>query len=110
MAADLNVFDPDTVGPAVPRLVDDLPGRGPPARAAVAGFLATVVDGQVTIRDGEPTGAGRPAGSVPAAGRPEAGAATQARRVRRAPRQRIQTGATTAADHPPALLRTTSSR
>ncbi len=35
MAADLNVFDPATVGPAVPELVDDLPGRRPAARAAV---------------------------------------------------------------------------
>ena len=35
MAADLNVFDPDAVGPAVPTLVDDLPGRRSPAGAAV---------------------------------------------------------------------------
>ena len=28
MDADLNVFDPDTVGPAVPTLVDDLPAGG----------------------------------------------------------------------------------
>ena len=28
MAADLNVFDPATVGPAVPTLVDDLPAGG----------------------------------------------------------------------------------
>ena len=33
MVADLNVFDPATVGPAVPELVDDLPGgrAAPPA-------------------------------------------------------------------------------
>ena len=35
MAADLNVFDPLRVGPAVPRLVDDLPGRRPAPRATV---------------------------------------------------------------------------
>ena len=28
MAADINVFDPTTVGPAVPALVDDLPAGG----------------------------------------------------------------------------------
>ena len=35
MGADLNVFDPRTVGPAVPRLVDDLPGRRPAGTAVV---------------------------------------------------------------------------
>ena len=57
MAADLNVFDPDTVGPAVPRLVDDLPGGGLRLEQRSVGFAATVVGGQVTIREGEPTGA-----------------------------------------------------
>jgi N-acyl-D-aspartate/D-glutamate deacylase len=57
MAADLNVFDPDTVGPAVPRLVDDLPAGGLRLEQRSVGFAATVVGGQVTIRDGERTGA-----------------------------------------------------
>ena len=57
MVADINVFDPDTVGPAVPELVDDLPGGGRRLEQRSAGFLATLVNGQVTIRDGEPTGA-----------------------------------------------------
>ncbi len=56
MAADLNVFDPETVGPAVPVLVDDLPGGGRRLEQRSHGFLATVVNGQVTIRDGVPTG------------------------------------------------------
>ena len=56
MVADLNVFDPETVGPAVPRLVDDLPGGGRRLEQRSHGFLATVVNGQVTIRDGAPTG------------------------------------------------------
>jgi N-acyl-D-amino-acid deacylase len=56
MIADLNVFDPDTVGPAVPRLVDDLPGGGRRLEQRSHGFLATLVNGQVTIRDGVPTG------------------------------------------------------
>jgi N-acyl-D-amino-acid deacylase len=57
MAADLNVFDPATVAPAVPRLVADLPGGGLRLEQRSVGFAATVVAGQVTIRDGVPTGA-----------------------------------------------------
>jgi N-acyl-D-amino-acid deacylase len=56
MAADLNIFDPATVGPAVPRLVDDLPAGGRRLEQRSHGFLATVVNGQVTIRGGVPTG------------------------------------------------------
>ncbi|MGD0392618.1 MAG: amidohydrolase family protein [Acidimicrobiales bacterium] len=57
MVADINVFDPDKVGPAVPELVDDLPAGGRRLEQRSQGFLATLVNGQVTIRDGEPTGA-----------------------------------------------------
>jgi N-acyl-D-aspartate/D-glutamate deacylase len=56
MAADVNVFDPATVSPAVPRLVDDLPAGGRRLEQRSHGFLATVVNGAVTIRDGETTG------------------------------------------------------
>jgi len=56
MVADLNVFDPATVAPAVPRVVDDLPGGGPRLEQRAVGFKATVVNGRVTIEDGEPTG------------------------------------------------------
>ena len=52
LAADLNVFDPATVGPAVPKLVDDLPAGGRRLEQRAQGFLATVVNGQVTILDG----------------------------------------------------------
>jgi N-acyl-D-amino-acid deacylase len=55
--ADLNVFDPETVGPAVPQLVDDLPAGGRRLQQRSVGFLATVVNGQITIDRGEPTGA-----------------------------------------------------
>ena len=57
MDADLVVFDPDTVGPAVPTLVDDLPAGGRRLEQRSVGFLATVVAGQVTIDRGEQTGA-----------------------------------------------------
>jgi N-acyl-D-aspartate/D-glutamate deacylase len=57
MAADITIFDPDTVAPAVPVLVDDLPAGGRRLEQRSVGFLATVVGGEVTIERGEPTGA-----------------------------------------------------
>jgi N-acyl-D-aspartate/D-glutamate deacylase len=56
MVADLNVFDPATVGPAVPRLVDDLPGGGTRLEQRSTGFAATVVGGRTTILGGALTG------------------------------------------------------
>jgi N-acyl-D-amino-acid deacylase len=57
MKADVNFFDPATVGPAVPRLVDDLPAGGRRLEQRSCGFLATLVNGEVTIFGGEATGA-----------------------------------------------------
>ncbi len=57
MVADVNIFDPATVGPAVPVLVDDLPAGGKRLEQRSHGMLATLVGGEVTIRDGESTGA-----------------------------------------------------
>ncbi len=54
--ADLNVFDPDRVAPAMPRLVHDLPAGQPRIEQRSTGFRATVVGGEVTILDGQPTG------------------------------------------------------
>ena len=56
MAADINIFDPATVGPAVPTLVADLPGGGQRLEQRSHGFSATLVNGQVTIRNGVRTG------------------------------------------------------
>ena len=56
MAADLTVFDPATVGPSVPVLVDDLPGGGLRLEQRSEGFLATVVNGRVTIAGGVHSG------------------------------------------------------
>jgi N-acyl-D-aspartate/D-glutamate deacylase len=55
MAADINIFDPATVGPAVPTLVDDLPAGGRRLEQRSHGFLATLVNGRVTIEAGRPT-------------------------------------------------------
>ena len=57
MVADLNIFDPATVGPSVPTLVADLPAGGQRLEQRSVGFLATLVGGQVTIDGGAPTGA-----------------------------------------------------
>jgi N-acyl-D-aspartate/D-glutamate deacylase len=57
MAADLNVFDPDRIGPSVPKIVTDLPGGGQRLSQKAEGFSATIVGGQVTIREGESTDA-----------------------------------------------------
>jgi N-acyl-D-aspartate/D-glutamate deacylase len=56
MVADLNVLDPATVGPAVPTVERDLPAGGKRLVQKAHGFKATVVAGEVTIRDGERTG------------------------------------------------------
>jgi N-acyl-D-aspartate/D-glutamate deacylase len=56
MKADLNVFDPATVGPAVPKLIADLPAGGLRLEQKSVGFRATIVNGQVTIKDGVHTG------------------------------------------------------
>ncbi len=57
MVADINVFDPDTIAPSVPKVVYDLPAGGTRLEQRAVGFAATLVNGVVTIRDGSPTGA-----------------------------------------------------
>jgi N-acyl-D-amino-acid deacylase len=57
MAADLNVFDPETVAPSMPEVVTDLPGGARRLRQGATGFKATVVAGQVVLADGQSTGA-----------------------------------------------------
>lgn len=57
MIADLNVLDPARVAPSVPVVVEDLPGGGPRLSQRAEGIAATLVAGQVTLREGEPTGA-----------------------------------------------------
>ena len=57
LVADLVVFDPDTVAPAMPRLVHDLPAGARRIEQRSIGFAASIVGGEVIIADGEPTGA-----------------------------------------------------
>jgi N-acyl-D-amino-acid deacylase len=56
MAADIVVFDPDTVGPRMPEVVTDLPAKAKRLRQKADGMRATIVNGQVVLRDNEPTG------------------------------------------------------
>jgi N-acyl-D-aspartate/D-glutamate deacylase len=57
LAADIIVFDPDRVAPLMPEVVNDLPAGARRLRQKAAGFAASIVNGQVVLRDGEPTGA-----------------------------------------------------
>jgi N-acyl-D-aspartate/D-glutamate deacylase len=53
-AADVTVFDPDTVAPSMPRLVADLPGGSRRLVQQAEGYAATIVNGRILTRDGEP--------------------------------------------------------
>lgn len=57
MKADINVFDAATVTELQPVLVNDFPGGAPRFIQKSRGYKATLVNGKVNIRDGEPTGA-----------------------------------------------------
>ena len=57
LAADLVVFDPDTVAAREPEVVHDLPGGGQRLEQKADGILCTVVNGTVLIENGVPTGA-----------------------------------------------------
>ena len=54
--ADLNVIDPATVGPAMPRIADDLPTGARRIEQRSEGILTTIAGGRVTIEKGEHTG------------------------------------------------------
>ena len=56
LAADLVVFDPDRIGAEMPEVVDDLPAGARRLVQRCRGVLATVVNGEVLLREGKPTG------------------------------------------------------
>jgi len=56
MAADIVVFDADTVGARMPEVVTDLPAGAKRLLQKCDGMAATIVNGQVLLRDNEPTG------------------------------------------------------
>jgi N-acyl-D-aspartate/D-glutamate deacylase len=55
--ADAVVFDPDRIAPEMPELIHDLPTGAPRIRQKTIGIPATIVNGQVLIRNNEHTGA-----------------------------------------------------
>jgi N-acyl-D-aspartate/D-glutamate deacylase len=55
-AADLVVFDPDTVNDCEPEVQHDLPGGGHRLVQRAEGIGCTVVNGRVLVEDGKPTG------------------------------------------------------
>jgi N-acyl-D-aspartate/D-glutamate deacylase len=57
MAADFVVFDPDTIAAEMPEVVHDLPAGAKRLTQRCRGIAATVVNGQVLLRDGTHTGA-----------------------------------------------------
>lgn len=65
--ADVVVVDPETVGSELAQLVHDLPGDSPRLTADPIGVVRVLVNGTVTVVDGEPTGA--MAGSILRSGR-----------------------------------------
>lgn len=54
--ADLVVFDPELVGPELPTFENDLPAGGIRLTQRARGIRATVVNGEVLLRDGDHTG------------------------------------------------------
>ena len=57
MAADLVVFDPDTIDLEEVEEVNDLPGDAPRLKQVSKGIELTVVNGEVLVERGEHTGA-----------------------------------------------------
>ena len=56
MRADVNVFDPDAVAECQPELVHDFPGGAPRFIQRSRGYRATLVNGVVSVEEGEHTG------------------------------------------------------
>jgi N-acyl-D-amino-acid deacylase len=56
-AADLVIFDPDKIAPAMPTLENDLPAGARRLKQKSTGIMATIVGGRVLLRNNEHTGA-----------------------------------------------------
>jgi N-acyl-D-aspartate/D-glutamate deacylase len=57
MAADIVIFDPDTVSPLPESIVHDFPAGGWRVKEPAAGIMSTIVNGEVLLEDGKHTGA-----------------------------------------------------
>ncbi|HEV3114641.1 MAG TPA: amidohydrolase family protein [Candidatus Binataceae bacterium] len=56
-AADIMIFDPNKITPEIPELVHDLPAGARRLRQKATGIMATIVNGEVVLRNNEHTGA-----------------------------------------------------
>jgi N-acyl-D-amino-acid deacylase len=56
-AADVVVFNPEVISPMLPELVHDLPAGARRLKQKATGIMATVVNGEVVLRNNEHTGA-----------------------------------------------------
>ena len=54
-AADITIFDKDTVAPLMPTVVSDVPGGSHRLEQRATGYKMTIVNGEVFTRDGEAT-------------------------------------------------------
>jgi N-acyl-D-aspartate/D-glutamate deacylase len=57
MRADVNVLDPERVAECMPELVHDFPGGAPRFLQRSCGYRATLVNGEISVEEGELTGA-----------------------------------------------------
>jgi len=55
--ADITIFDPDTISPTMPTVEHDLPAGARRLKQKSAGIKATIVNGEVLMRDNEHSGA-----------------------------------------------------
>jgi N-acyl-D-aspartate/D-glutamate deacylase len=55
--ADVVIFNPDTIAPMMPELAYDLPAGARRLKQKAAGLMATIVNGEVVLRQNEHTGA-----------------------------------------------------
>ncbi len=55
--ADLLVFNPDTISPNMPELVNDLPAGAQRLKQTSTGISYTIVNGSILLKDDAPTGA-----------------------------------------------------
>lgn len=55
--ADVVIFNPDTIAPMMPELVYDLPAGARRLKQKATGIMATIVNGEVVLRNNEHTGA-----------------------------------------------------
>ncbi len=55
--ADLLVFDPNTIGPNMPELVNDLPAGAQRLKQTSTGISHTIVNGTILLNEDKPTGA-----------------------------------------------------